>query len=175
MPKQDTGNRRNLSVESLQDFDENYQYLIQDAIQSFHWSKEYCTLHLLIICYKDAGGNPPHYSSCFISHDNTLSTSFIHKIQKTLMVEFLKERLPNVTEINYVSDGCRGQYKNFKNFFNLFSHKVDFSIKAEWIFFATSHGKSPCDGIGAVVKLHTAKRSLQRPLNNQILNYRSVL
>ena len=161
MPKQDTGNRRNLSVESLQDFDENYQYLIQDAIQSFHWSKEYCTLHLLIICYKDADGNPPHYSSCFISHDNTLSTSFIHKIQKTLMVEFLKERLPNVTEINYVSDGCGGQYKNFKNFFNLFSHKVDFSIKAEWIFFATSHGKSPCDGIGAVVKLHTAKRSSQ--------------
>ena len=91
------------------------------------------------------------------------------------MVEFLKERLPNVTEINYVSDGCGGQYKNFKNFFNLFSHKVDFSIKAEWIFFATSHGKSPCDGIGAVVKLHTAKRSSQRPLNNQILNYRSVL
>ena len=72
-------------------------------------------------------------------------------------------------------DGCGGQYKNFKNFFNLFSHKVDFSIKAEWIFFATSHGKSPCDGIGAVVKLHTAKRSSQRPLNNQILNYRSVL
>ena len=40
----------------------------------------------------------------------------------------------------------------------------------EWIqsgyFFATSHGKSPYDGIGGFVKWHVGMRSLQRPLNN---------
>ena len=87
---------------------------------------------------------------------HTHNTSFVHKIQKPL-VEFLKQRLPNVTKIYYVSDGCGGQYKNFKNFLNLCSHKVDFSIKAEWIFFATSHGKSTCDGTGGVVKCHGCK------------------
>ena len=104
---------------------------------------------------------------------HTHNTSFVHKIQK--LVEFLKQRLPNVTKIYYVSDGCGGQYKNFKNFLNLCSHKEDFSIEAKWIFFAISHEKLPYDGIGGAVKCHAAKRSLQRPLNNQILDYRAVL
>ena len=32
-----------------------------------------------------------------------------------------------------------------------------------------------CDGTGGVVKCHAAKQSLQRPLKNQILDYRAVL
>ena len=33
----------------IRDFAENYQFLVQDEIQSYHWSKEYCTLHQLIV------------------------------------------------------------------------------------------------------------------------------
>ena len=51
----------------------------------------------------------------------------------------------------YFSDGCAGQYKNCKNFINLCHHLEDFGIPAEWHFFATSHGKGPCDGLGGVV------------------------
>ena len=87
---------------------------------------------------------------------HTHNTSFVHKIQK--LVEFLKQRLPNVTKIYYVSDGCGGQHKNFKNFLNICSHKEDFSIEAEWILFATSHRKSWCDGIGGPVECHAEKR-----------------
>ena len=109
--KKDTWNRRrNLLVWTRYgawDFAENYQYLTQDEIQSFHWSKEYCTLHPLVICYKDADGNLQHYSLCLISGDNTHDTSFVHKIQ-TLLVEFLKYRLPNFTKIYYICDGCGG-------------------------------------------------------------------
>ena len=150
----------------LGDFAENYQYMIQDKIRSFHWSKEYCTLHPLVIYYKYADVNLQHYSLCFISDDNTHDISFVHKIQ-TLLVEFLKQRLSNITKIYYVSDGCGGQYKNFKNFLNLCFHKEDFSIEAEWIFFAISNGKSLCDGIGREVKCQAAKRSLQKPLSKQ--------
>ena len=39
-----------------------------------------------------------------------------------------------------------------------------------WNFFATSHGKSPCDGIGGTVKRLTTKASLQSPVDHQILN-----
>ena len=137
----------------LGDFAENYQYLIQDEIQSFQWNKEYCTLHPLVIYYKDVDGNLQHYSLCFILDDNTRH-QFCSQDSDT---KLLKHRLPNVTKIYYVSDGCHGQYKNFKNFLNLCSHKEDFSIKAERIFFATSHGKSLCDGIGGAVKRHAAK------------------
>ena len=45
----------------------------------------------------------------------------------------------------------------------------DFGIEASWNFSATSHGKSPCDGIGGTVKRVTGRASLQRPKENYIL------
>ena len=158
----------------LGDFAENYQFLIQDEKQSFHWSKEYCTLHPLVIYYKDDEGNLQHHSLCFISDDNTHDTCFVHQIQ-TMIFKFIKEKIPGITKIYYVSDGCGGQYKNYKNFLNLCYHKDDYGIDAERIFFATSHGKSPCDGIQDSVKRHAAKRNLQRLKNNEILDYKAVL
>ena len=41
-------------------------------------------------------------------------------------------------------------------------------------FFCHHHGKSPYDGIDGAVK-HTARGSLQRPMNDKILNYESML
>ena len=70
--------------------------------------------------------------------------------------------------IHYFSDGCAGQYKNCKHFLNLCYHQEDFSMRCIWNFFATSHGKSPCDGLGGTVKRLAAKASLQRPVDNQI-------
>ena len=43
------------------------------------------------------------------------------------------------------------------------------------MFVATLVWKCPCDGIGGAVKQHVAKRSLQRSLNNQILDYKAML
>ena len=54
-------------------------------------------------------------------------------------------------------------------------HKQDYGLGAEWIFFATSHSKSSCDEIAGSVKRHAGKRSLQRPMNNQILDYQAML
>ena len=44
--------------------------------------------------------------------------------------------------------------------------KNNFAIDGEQGFFVTSHGKSLCDVISGAVKRHTAKMSLQRPLNS---------
>ena len=70
--------------------------------------------------------------------------------------------------VEYFSDGCAVQYKNHKNFLNLCLHEEDFNWKGNWTFFATSHGKSQCDGIGGTVKRLTARESLQRPFSDQI-------
>ena len=70
---------------------------------------------------------------------------------------------------------CTRQYKNRKNFINLYHHIVDFAVDAEWMVYATNHRKSPCDGIGGFVKRHVAKRSFQRPLDNQLLNYEAII
>ena len=158
----------------LGDSAENYQFLVQDEIQSYHWSKEYCTLHPPIVYFIDSDGNIQHNSLYLISDDNNHDTNFVCKIQ-TILVDYLKEYLPIVDKIFYFSDGCAEQYKNYKNFISFCHHQQDFNMDAEWIFFATSHGKSPCDGVGGFDKRYVAKHSLQRPLYDQILSYQSML
>ena len=90
-------------------------------------------------------------------------------------MHFIKEKLPQVTSVLYFSDGCSGQYKSFKASLNLCHHKIDFQLDAEWGFFATSHGKSPCDGIGGTVKRKVLRASLQRPVSNQILTFSALV
>lgn len=48
-------------------------------------------------------------------------------------------------------------------------------IGLEWILFTTSHGKSTCDSIGGFVKWYVDKQSLQKPLQDQILDYVSMV
>ena len=48
------------------DFAENYQSLVQDEIQSYHWSREYCTLHPLIVYFIDGDGNIQYNSLCIV-------------------------------------------------------------------------------------------------------------
>lgn len=45
---------------------------------------------------------------------------------------------------------------------NLLLHQTDFGVPSESHFFATSHGKSACDGIGGTTKRIVAKESLRR-------------
>ena len=97
----------------LGDFAENYQFLVQDNIQSYQQSKEYCTLHLLVVYFIDDNRNIQHNSLCFISDDNNQNTNFVYKIQ-TILVDYLKENLPIVDKIFYFSDGCAEKYKNLK-------------------------------------------------------------
>ena len=113
-------------------------------------------------------------SFCFLSDDNDHDTCFVYEFQKKI-VEHIKEYLVDINKIYYFSDGCSAHSKNYKNLINLCHHKEDFEITAEWVFFATSHGKSPCDGIGGTIKRTTARASLQRPLENQILTVDDML
>jgi hypothetical protein len=79
-----------------------------------------------------------------------------------------KKALPGVKTI-YFSDGARRQYKNKKNFVNMCQHENDIGLVAEWNFFATSHGKNSCDGIGGTTKREVTRASMQRPYNDKIL------
>ena len=53
-------------------------------------------------------------------------------------------------------------------------HKIDFGMKAEWHFFATSHSKNVCDGVGGgrgeggAIKRLAACAGRQRAICNQI-------
>ena len=152
----------------LLDFAENFQFVVQDEVQGYHWCKTYCTLHPAVIYVKE-DGILKHYSFCVISNDIEHDTSFVYCLQK-LLCAHIRDNFPHIKKVEYFSDGCAGQYKNFKNFLNLSYHEVDFVLEAIWTFFATSHGKSPCDGIGGTVKRKLYRESLTRTVGNHILN-----
>lgn len=145
----------------LMDFAMNYSCLIQDASQSYHWSKKGVTIHPVVIYLKDENNEVKHENLCFISDDLVHDVSMVRLIQEKT-ITFIKEKYPHVNEVMYMTDGCAGQYKNCFSFLNLCKHFQMYRMKASWCFFATSHGKSPCDGIGGTIKREATKASLQR-------------
>jgi len=155
------------SVIVLLDFAENYSFLIQDAVQGHHWDNSQATLHPFAVYYRE-NETLKCLSFCIISdcmkHDTTTVHAFI-----SVLLFHLKQILPVVKKVIYFSDGAASQYKNYKNFANLCEHYADFNMEAEWHFFATSHGKSPCDGIGGTVKRLAARASLQATFDNHII------
>ncbi|XP_071950769.1 uncharacterized protein [Antedon mediterranea] len=152
---------------ALLDFAENYSFLIQDAIQGFYWDNSQATLHPFVIYYKE-NDELKSLSTCVISDSLKHETSTVHAFITTLL-SHLKDVLPHIKKIVYFSDGAASQYKNYKNWTNICFHKKDHGLHAEWHFFATSHGKSPCDGIGGTTKRLVARASLQATETNQIL------
>ena len=157
------------------DFSENYAFHVQDEAQGYHWTHSNCTVHPLV-CYSNMNGDLQHCNFCFLSNDlnHDVSTDTVYEIQKET-ISCLKNKLVLLKKIEYYTDGCASQYKNCKNFANLCKHKEDFGVRAEWSFFATSHGKFACDGIGGTVKRSTALESLRRPPKNQILSLAKML
>ena len=67
----------------------------------------------------------------------------------------------------------RGAIQKQVQFHQHRAHATDFGITCEW-HFATSHGKSACDGIGGTVKRATAKESLRRPYTGHIMKAQSM-
>lgn len=153
----------------LLDFSENYAFVVQDEAQGYHWTSESCTLHSVLVHYKNSEGVKMVSSHCIISDDLKHDVSMVYKSQEKVL-KFVKENSPHIEEVHYFSDGCAAQYKNKYNFLNLSHHENDFNLKAVWSFFATSHGKSECDGIGGTAKRLARKESLQRHLDNQIIS-----
>ena len=107
-------------------------------------------------------------SDC-LKHDTVTVHAFIFPV-----LAYLRSKHHTLKNNVYFSDGAASQYKNFKNFTNLCHHRNDHGLEAEWHFFATSHGKSPCDGIGGTVKCLVAWASLQATVVNHSLTARQM-
>ena len=153
----------------LLDFAENYGFIVQDAVQGHHWDNSQATVHPFVIYLKDSPSSDLKcINMCIISDNLKHDTVAVHAFITEILTA-IKTNYPHLTNMIYFSDGASSQYKKFKNLANLCNHYDDHNLSAEWHFFATSHGKSPCDGIGGTVKRLVARASLQAPINNQIL------
>ena len=136
----------------LLDISKNFSFVVQDEVQGIHWNKDQCTLHPVVIHFKDQNENSlKALCFCFFSEDLNHETGFVYAVQQ-ILTSNTKEKFVAIKRLEYFSDGCSGQYKNYKNFFKLIHHLHNFNLKASWSFFATSHGKSPCNGVGEMIK-----------------------
>ena len=129
----------------LADFSENFKFVVQDEIQSYHWVNQQATVHPFIYYHK-VNSTLCSQCICVISDTTNHNTVTVHMFL-TYLMKHIKETIPHVNKIIYFSDGASSQYKNKKKFMNLCQHKNDFRLDAEWNFFATSHGKNACDGV----------------------------
>ena len=77
-------------------------------------------LFLGILCNK---------SLCIISDDTEHDVIMVYVIQQ-IFTKYLKLIFPQIKRLEYFSDGCAGQYRNKKNFYNLCQHMSDFGIEA---------------------------------------------
>lgn len=93
---------------------------------------------------------------------------------QTKLIAFLKAKFTTIKKIFFFSDGSAAQYKNRRNFFNVCEMKSKYGFDAEWHFFATYHGKGPCDAVGGTIKRMATRASLQRPEKDQILNAKKL-
>ena len=147
------------------DFAENYQFVIQDEVKGFHWNNSQCALYPVVTYYQE-NDELKNISYYVISDDRKLNDALVYELQKAILAD-LKCKLPGLSTIIYFTDGCAGQYKNWKK--NC-QHKNDFGLNTRWVFFVTSHGKQPCDGIGRTVKQLVSNASLKRDSKDQILS-----
>lgn len=134
----------------LMDFAENYNFVLQNEVQSYHWSHLSCSLHPTVIFSRTSNGLLKETPLCFISDDLNHDVPFVYCIQQKT-TDLIKTQFPHINRVEYFTDGCSAQYKNFKSMMNLCNHKIDFQMDACWSFHATSHGKTVCDGIGGTV------------------------
>ena len=104
----------------LLDFAENYSFIIQDAVQGFHWQNPQATLHPFVVYYRNTNGNLESQSLCVVSNHRKHNQSAVHSFL-VVALSFVKSQLPFVQKVIYFSDGAASQYKNCKAFINLFS------------------------------------------------------
>ena len=110
-------------------------------MQGFHWNNLQCSLHPVVIYYKETS-LLNHISYSILSDALNHDVSFVYQVQKVVL-SHLKVNFPFINKVEYFSDGCGGQYKNRKSFLNLCKHQDDFNMNAVWNFLpkamASSH------------------------------------
>lgn len=112
------------------DFSENYSFIVQDAVQGYHWENSQATIHPFVSYTRDEEGTLQTRSFCVMSDDTRHTTESVHTFQ-TRVVHRIKSENPRVKKIHYFTDGCAAQYKNRYNIRNMCLHKEDFQLDCE--------------------------------------------
>jgi hypothetical protein len=136
------------------DFSENETVVPQDEAQSAYYSRlglSVFTVQLYVTPDDPQGGEILSRSIC-IASDNLEHTSSTTDMYMREVFNYISREFNHISNVIVWSDGAPSHFKNKFTIANLLNLERDYKIKIQWNFFATSHGKSPCDGIGGNIK-----------------------
>lgn len=128
------------------DFSERFTTRARREIQSSYFGKKQISLFTVKLYI-----GSDDYSYVIASDENSQSKFTVYAYLDRI-IEIAKGLNNKLTHVKIYSDGCAGQFKNKFMMFNLLHAPNDFEVTLEWNFFGTGHGKSPADGLGAIVK-----------------------
>ena len=132
------------------DFAENYSCSSVEEVQSAFWNVEMVSLHTMVAYLPS---NCDKTKQCLVAASGSLqhnAAAVCCILQKC--VPLLKEEVPNLKCIHYLTDSPTSQYRNKTVFQFLCDHQEEFGVSARWHYLECGHGKGPCDGLGASVK-----------------------
>ena len=81
------------------------------------------------------------------SHTIATTLAFLKEIHPKL-----KEKLPDLQTVHYITDSPSSQYRNKSAAALLANHHTILGTTSTWHLLEEGHGKGPCDGIGGSVK-----------------------
>ena len=130
----------------MQNFSKNYTCLVPEEVQSLHWSQTQATLYPVVI-YRKESDNIIEKQLVYISDDLHHNSSFVEFVNEALHKYYQDKGIVIDHDIEF-NDGCSAQYKSIWVFW-LFAKQT---VKTDCVFFESSHGKGPSDGVGGVTK-----------------------
>ena len=100
----------------LLDFIENYSFVVQDQVQSNYWTKQSCTLHPVVIYYKNQVQILQTKSLCCFTEDLKHDVAAVHKFSEKIL-SYVRTHLPLFNHFQIFSNGCADNTKIVKIFY----------------------------------------------------------
>lgn len=91
----------------VSDFAENLSYVVQNAIQGFHWNNDQATIYNVVMYYRQ-NGKVHHRSLVIVSDNRKHDATAVHTFNK-IVIEYLRQEFSSVKKIIYFSDGAPQQ------------------------------------------------------------------
>jgi hypothetical protein len=151
-------------------FSENLPCVIQDEVACNYYHRELVSI-FTVVMYRRKDHQLLHRSYCVVCDDLTHDIMHVMSAMKEirtapdLLVEspdvFQGNSFRGARFIHYFTDGAKQHFKSRKAMWFLGQYKELFGVPAAWNFYASGHGKGPCDGIGSCLKSLVRRASLR--------------
>lgn len=135
----------------VMDYSENYSCRFQHEVQSAFFEPAQVTIHPMMLYYKkkieDQDVTVKH-AVIGVSNDSKHDSHGVKVFEEQALNIAQKEVPESLKAVHQWTDGAASQYKGKTSFADISSQHLSLTRN----FFETSHGKSVCDGLGAIVK-----------------------